>query len=122
MNLDSTAAGQNQDGTSLSPRKPRRPKSAAGQLARVAALLRERRTRGLSSIEAIEFGILRLPNRIGELRKSGWTISSKREPTDCLRYFVVSEPAGSAPPDYEQRTRQIDREALPLFAGTGTQP
>jgi len=101
---------------STNPARPRRPKSANGQLARVAQLLRERRTRGLSSIEAIELGILRLPNRIGEWRQRGWIIRSTREATDCFRYFLVSEPATAAPSSYAQRTREIERETLPLFA------
>jgi len=93
--------------------KPRRPASADGQLARVALLLRERRAHGVSSREAIDLGILRLPNRICELRKRGWVISSKREATDCLRYFLVSEPSIS---NYAGRTRAIEREAMPLFS------
>lgn len=102
------------------PVRPQRPASADGQLARVAALLRERRTRGLSSREAVDLGILRLPNRICELRARGWIISSKREAvTDCLRYFLVSEPI---PPvsNYAERTHKIEREAAPLFAGEVT--
>lgn len=96
--------------------RPRRPASVDSQLARVATLLRERGTQGLSSLEAIRLNILRLPNRIGELRALGWKISSKREPSECLRYFLVSEPATQAPSNYTERTRQIEREAMPLFA------
>lgn len=115
--MNSTGGPQRQSGNSLRPTKPRRPASADGQLARVAGLLRERRTRGLSSREAIELGILRLPNRICELRARGWQISSKREATDCLRYFLASEPITPAPSSYAERTREIECEALPLFAG-----
>lgn len=117
MDGNSTSGPQRQSGNSFRPTKPHRPASADGQLARVASLLRERRTRGLSSREAIELGILRLPNRICELRARGWQISSKREATDCLRYFLVSEAATPAPSNYADRTRQIEAEALPLFAG-----
>ena len=99
------------------PARPRRPKSANGQLARVAEFLREHRTRGLPSIEAIELGILRLPNRVSELRKLGWVISSKREPTECLRYFLLSEPATPISSSYAQRSREIEREVMPLFSG-----
>lgn len=80
-------------------------------------MLRERRTRGLSSLEAIELGILRLPNRVGELRKLGWTISSKREPTDCLWYFLVREPAAQPLSSYAERERAEHDAAVPLFAG-----
>lgn len=98
----------------ITPTQPCRPASANGQLARVAALLRERRISGLSSLEAIQLGILRLPNRISELRARGWQIASKREANECLRYFLVSEPTSSS---YEQRTRELRDQAMPLFAG-----
>jgi len=100
-----------------SPARPRRPKSANGQLARAAQFLRERRTLGFSTTEAIDLGILRLANRICELRKSGWASSSKREPTECLRYFLVSEPTAAAPSSYAQRTSELQAKVLPLFAG-----
>lgn len=114
--MNSTSGPHRQSGNAFRPTKPRRPTSADGQLARVASLLRERRTRGLSSLEAISLGILRLPNRISELRARGWQISSKREATDCLRYFLVSEAATPAPSNYAQRTRQIEAKEMPLFA------
>lgn len=117
MNGNNSSTFRSQYRKTLSPTRPHRPGAADGQLARIASLLRERRTAGISSLEAIELGILRLPNRIGELRKAGWVISSKREATDCLRYFLVSEPAGPAPSNYAVRTREIEREAMPLFAG-----
>jgi hypothetical protein len=117
LNVNSTPREQSQYGNSLRPSRPRRPKSAKGQLARVGALLKERRTRGLSSTEAIGLGILRLPNRICELRRLGWRISSKREATDCLRYFLVSDGTAAVPSSYVERTRQIEREGAPLFGG-----
>lgn len=116
LSLNSSTPRESQYTKSLRPSKPRRPSSANGQLAQVISLLRERRTRGLSSREAIELGILRLPNRICELRARGWQISSKREATDCLRYFLVSEPAIPTPSNYAQRTRDLRDRALPLFS------
>lgn len=103
----------------ITPTQPCRPASANGQLARVAALLRERRTRGLSSREAIELGILRLPNRVSELRKINFVIEGRAEAGGVMRYWLRSEPENPKPlaASYGERTRQIEAEALPLFAG-----
>jgi len=90
----------------------------AFQQREVLRLLRERRRIGLSSVEAVAFQILRLPNRISEIRKRGWIIQSKRERCGCLRYWLVAEPESPKPlPVYEERTRAIEAEVAPLFVG-----
>jgi len=108
----------NQRGTNTA-RRPRKsvanPERTPGKTA--PAEICERATRSRRRIPAIELGILRLPNRVSELRKLGWVISSKREPTECLRYFLLSEPATPISSSYAQRSREIEREVMPLFSG-----
>lgn len=77
----------------------REPPLAANQRETVADLLRLRRIEGLDSVEAIRRNILRLPNRISELRKRGWVIRQVREANRVMRYFLVSEPDDNSEPD-----------------------
>ena len=114
------------------------PESIAGQQALALQLFRERRTEGLSSLEAIRLQILRLPNRVSELRKRDFVFRSLRERNGCLRYWLVSEPlpadthsapkssqASASPPaesiSCAEETERLRGESMPLFAKTPDQ-
>ena len=72
----------------------------------------------MSSVEAVAFQILRLPNRISEIRRRGWVIRSKRERCGCLRYWLVAELESPKPlPTYAERSRELEATAVPLFSG-----
>lgn len=110
----SSAASNSQAGTV--PIMPRPPASNTGQRARVTHLLRERGSQGLASIQAIQFGILRLPNRISELRKQGFEITGRAAPSGVMTYRLVSEPSSVLPlRSYSRKPRQSE---LSLFART----
>lgn len=92
------------------------PPNAGNQRGVVLQLLRKRGSQGLSSLEALRYAIMRLPNRIGELRAQGFQIASRSEPNGCRRYFLRSEPRDPKPlPSYAERSRQLEAAALPLF-------
>lgn len=102
------------------PSETHAPPSAGGQRELVLRLLRERGSAGLSSLEALRFAIMRLPNRVCELRAQGFQIASRSEPNGCRRYFLRSEPRDPKPlPTYAERSRQLEAAALPLFEGVG---
>jgi len=112
LTTDNTAGQANQEAPSLPPR------NAANQRELGLQLLRKRGTQGLSSLEALRYSIMRLPNRIGELRAQGFQIASRSEPNGCRRYFLRSEPCHSKPlRTYAERSREIEAAALPLFSG-----
>jgi len=61
---------------------------------------------------------MRLPNRCLELKAQGFQIDGRTEPNGCKRYFLRGEPEKPKPlPTYAQRTRAIEAEVAPLFAG-----
>ena len=83
----------------------------------VLQLLRKRGTEGLSSLEALNFAIMRLPNRVSEARKMGYVIDGRPEAGGVMRYFLRSEPKNPRPLlSYAARTRELEAKAAPLFA------
>jgi len=81
-------------------------------------LLRQRGAQGLSSLEALRFAIMRLPNRTSELRKIGFVIEGRSEAGGVMRYFLRSEPKNPRPLlSYAERSRELEATALPLFLG-----
>ncbi|HVB85103.1 MAG TPA: helix-turn-helix domain-containing protein [Candidatus Dormibacteraeota bacterium] len=83
----------------------------------VLQLLRKRGTEGFSSLEALNFAIMRLPNRVCELRKTGSVIDGRPEAGGVMRYFLRSEPKNPRPLlSYAERTWELEAKAAPLFA------
>jgi hypothetical protein len=97
------------------PARPRPTRSITGQRARVLQLLRERLA-GFSSVQAIEFGILRLPNKISEPRRQGFQIAGRPAASGVMTYFLLAEPKSVLPlRSYSRKSRPMQAS---LFAET----
>jgi hypothetical protein len=80
-------------------------------------LLRERGRAGVTNLE-LNTVCFRYGARIWELRKQGFAVETRREGDSVFRFVLHTEPqAPREIPTYEQRTRELHAEAMPLFAG-----
>jgi len=100
--LSPLSSGAGHNPAEALPARPHPPRSITGQRALVLRLLRER-SAGLSSVEAIEFSILRLPNRVSELRAQGFQIAGRAAPSGVMTYRLLAEPASPLPPRSHRR-------------------
>ncbi len=109
------------------------PSFAPTQRDEVLRLLREAGSRGvyrerfLIPTEYGGFGISQVGARLDELEKMGYSFESfyANESDRFLTYRLLSEPASPKPlpafqrkpSEHAERTRRLEAEAMPLFAG-----